>query len=439
MKSLRAGHYLRWAKVTSARWQRRVIFLLGGITVGAAAVALALLADQAQAAFALLLTKSQYASLLVTPLGFMLSVFLANRYFPNSQGSGIPQAIAARQLTEQTARGRLVSIRIAVGKIILTLLGLLCGASVGREGPTVQVGASIMFAIGRMSPRRQPGLILAGAAAGVAAAFNTPLAGIVFGIEEMSQSFEVRTSGLIIAAVVAAGLTSLGLVGNYTYFGTNASVLQPGVDWLAVPFCGVAGGLLGGAFSRIAIVVARGLPHSLGRAIKSHPLPFALICGVGVALCGIASGGAVFGTGYAQVKAMLETGTPLPWNFGILKFAATALSTISGLPGGIFSPSLAVGAGLGADMAHLFPAAPLGAIVLLGMVSYFAGVVQAPITAFVIVTEMTQNHRMVLPLMVASLIAYATSRLVCPEGIYHALAKGFQQTALPDPEAHAAR
>ncbi len=430
MKPLRAGRYLRLAKVTSARWQRHAIFLLGGVTVGAAAVALALLADQAQAAFALLLAQYRYASLLVTPAGFVLSVYLTNRYFQNSQGSGIPQAIAARQLTDQNARGRLVSIRIAIGKILLTLLGLLCGASVGREGPTVQVGASLLFAIGRMSPRRQPGLILAGAAAGVAAAFNTPLAGIVFGIEEMSRAFDVRTSGLIIAAVVVAGLTSLALVGNYTYFGTNASVLPFGVDWLAVPVCGVAGGHLGGTFSRILIVVAqgfrtRGFPNALGRAIKSHPLPFACICGIGVALCGLASGDMVFGTGYAQVKAMLESGTPLPWNFGILKFIATTLSTISGIPGGIFSPSLAVGAGLGANVAYFFPAAPLGAIVLLGMVSYFAGVVQAPITAFVIVTEMTQNHNMVLPVMVAALLAHATSRLVCSEGVYHALAKGF--------------
>src|SRR4029077_17474233 len=139
----------------------------------------------------------------------------------NSQGSGIPQAIAARQLTDHAARGRLVSIRIAIGKVLLTLLGLLCGASAGREGPPGQGGASIMFALGRMSPRRQPGLILAGAAAGVAAAFNTPLARIVFGIEEMSRAFETRTSSLIVGAVIAAGLTSLALMGNYTYFGTS--------------------------------------------------------------------------------------------------------------------------------------------------------------------------------------------------------------------------
>lgn len=151
--------------VISARWQRRAIFLLGGIAVGAAAVALAQLADVAQIAFSTLVSHFRYASLVVAPAGFALSVFLTNRLFRNAQGSGIPQAIAARHLTDQTAREGLVSLRIAAGKIILTLLGLLCGASVGREGPTVQIGASIMFAIGRFSPRRQPGLILAGAAA----------------------------------------------------------------------------------------------------------------------------------------------------------------------------------------------------------------------------------------------------------------------------------
>ncbi len=433
MKQLLSDRRLRTVKVTSVRWRRRAIFLMGGIAVGAAAVALATLADWAQLAFAFLLAKSRYASLLVTPLGFALSVLLTNRYFPNSQGSGIPQAIAARELTDQAARGKLVSIRIAIGKVLLTLLGLLCGASVGREGPTVQVGASIMFAIGRMSPRRQPGLILAGAAAGVAAAFNTPLAGIVFGIEEMSRAFEARTSGLIIAAVIAAGLTSLALVGNYDYFGSNSTMLRNGTDWLAVPLCGVAGGLAGGIFSRLVIEMARGLPGSSGQFIKRHPLAVALACGLGVALCGLVSGDVIYGTGYAEVKAALVNGAPLPWDFGLLKLAATALSAISGIPGGIFAPSLAIGAGIGVNVAHLFSDAPLGAIMLLGMVSYFAGVVQAPITAFVIVTEMTDNHAMVVPLMAAALIAHATSGLICPEGIYHALAKGFLQASPEKP------
>jgi H+/Cl- antiporter ClcA len=383
----------------------------------------------------MLLAKSRYASLLVTPIGFGLSSLLTAKLFPNAQGSGIPQAIAARHLTSQQARERLVSIRIAVGKIILTLFGLLCGASIGREGPTVQVGASIMFAIGRVSPRRQPGLILAGAAAGVAAAFNTPLAGIVFGIEEMSRAFETRTSSLIIAAVIAAGLTSLALLGNYDYFGTSAVTLDRGIDWLAIPACGVVGGLLGGLFSRFVIAMARGLPGSAGQAIRRHPVPFAALCGLAVALCGLMSGDMIYGTGYTEVKAALETGAPLPASFGLLKLLATALAAISGIPGGIFSPSLAVGAGLGSNIASFFHGAPLAAIMLLGMVSYFAGVVQAPITAFVIVTEMTGEHTMVVPLMTAALIAYATSRLVCEEGIYHALARGFIERSTPPTKA----
>lgn len=415
--------------VHSRRWRRRLLFVLGGLAVGGAAAALAVLADGAQDQFLRLRTVAPWAPLLVTPLGFGLAVYLAERFFPNTGGSGIPQAIAARMLSDPRERGKLVSLRIAAGKILLTLMGLLVGASTGREGPTVQVGASIMFALGRFSARRQPGLILAGAAAGVAAAFNTPLAGIVFGIEEMSRSFEVRASGLIIGTIIAAGLTSMAVLGDYTYFGTTESVLSGWRDWLAVPVCGVVGGLMGGGFSRILITFGDGLPGRAGRWIKANKVLFAAGCGLAVAVCGLLSGSTIYGTGYEEAKAALHGGEALPASYAPLKLIATALSSICGLPGGIFSPSLSVGAGVGAEIAHFFPDVPLGALVLLGMVSYFAGVVQAPITAFVIVSEMTDNHGLLVPLMLAALIAQAASRLVCKEGIYHALAK----TYLPKP------
>jgi H+/Cl- antiporter ClcA len=156
---------------------------------------------------------------------------------------------------------------------------------------------------------------------------------------------------------------------------------------------------------------------------------FAALCGLAVAVCGLASGDLIYGTGYSHVKAALEGRVPLAESFGILKLAATTLTTISGIPGGIFSPSLAVGAGLGANLAAVFPGTPVEALLLLGMVSYFAGVVQAPITAFVIVTEMTQNHEMVVPLMAAALIGWAVSRTINREGIYHALAANFRPHA----------
>jgi len=420
--------HMRILRALSRRWRRRVIFMAGGLVVGGAAVGLALAADGAQHAFHQLLRHYPLGAFVVTPLGFALTAWLARRYFPNTQGSGIPQAIAARQYKTTEERSRFVSMRIAAGKVLLTLMGLLVGASTGREGPTVQVGASIMFAIGRLTPNRQPGLILAGAAAGLAAAFNTPLAGIVFAIEEMSRSFEVRTSGLIIGAVILGGMTSLALLGDYTYFGSTASMLAYGTDWLAIPFCGLLGGLLGGLFSRILIAAADGFPALKLNWLTRRPVLFALGCGLAVAVCGFFSGGDVYGTGYAQAKGVLHETATLPIAFMPLKFIATVASSISGIPGGIFSPSLSVGAGFGADVARFFPSAPMGAIVLLGMVSYFAGVVQAPITAFVIVSEMTDNHAMLVPLMAAALIAHAASRLVCREGVYHALAKRF----LPD-------
>lgn len=154
----------------------------------------------------------------------------------------------------------------------------------------------------------------------------------------MSRAFETRTSSLIIGAVIAAGLTSLALMGNYTYFGTSAMGLRNGIDWMAIPVCGVVGGLAGGLFSRILIMMAQGFSNPVGRAIKRYPVGFAAVCGLAAAICSLASDGAIYGTGYSQVKAALEGGAPLSSSFSVLKFLATTFSSISGMPGGIFSP-----------------------------------------------------------------------------------------------------
>lgn len=290
-----------------------------------------------------------------------------------------------------------------------------------------------MFAMGRFSPHRQAGFLLAGAAAGVAAAFNTPLAGIVFGIEEMSRSFEMRTSGLIIGAVIAAGLTSLAVVGDYAYFGATTAILPLGSAWLAVAVCAAAGGLLGGLFIKIVTLFAVGLPGHVGAAIKRYPILFAMVCGQGVAICGLNGDHSIFGTGYAQAREVVHAGGAVDYWFGPLKFLATTFSAISGIPGGVFSPSLAIGAGLASAFSLVFHSVPLGALALIGMVAYLTGVVQAPITSFVIVAEMTNNHAMVIPLMAAALIANGASKLVSREGLYHALSRNFLPMAAMTP------
>jgi H+/Cl- antiporter ClcA len=152
---------------------------------------------------------------------------------------------------------------------------------------------------------------------------------------------------------------------------------------------------------------------------------FAAACGLAIALCGVLSGGQTYGTGYEQARGMVEGHTTLPAAYPVLKFVATVVSYVSGIPGGIFAPSLSVGAGLGQALSHLMPLAPSGAVVLLGMVAYFSGVVQAPITAAVIVMEMTDNQGMTVALLATSFLAFGVSRLVCRRPLYAALARRF--------------
>jgi H+/Cl- antiporter ClcA len=243
----------------------------------------------------------------------------------------------------------------------------------------------------------------------------------------LSHSFEARTSGTVFTAVVVAGGTTLGLVGNYTYFGHTSAELSNHVAWLAVIVCSVTGGLAGGLFSQALIVAAKGLPGWAGRMIVRYPVGFAALCGLLLAVIGTLSGGQTYGTGYAQARAMVEEHSTLPAVYALLKLAATVVSYVSGIPGGIFAPSLSIGAALGSVLTPLVPGAPAGAMILLGMTAYFSGVVQAPITSAVIVMEMTDNQSLMIPLMATAFLSFAVSRLVCRRPLYGALARRFLQ------------
>ena len=409
--------------------QRRVVFWLGAIMVGGAAVLFAKGSDVAMHALSMARTSMRWWPYVAAPLGMAACAWLTRRVFIGAEGSGIPQTIAALTLPTEEARDKLLSLKIALGKALLTILALATGASVGREGPTVQIGASIMHALRRYARFSAAdvdrGLILAGGAAGVAAAFNTPLAGVVFAIEELSRSFEQRTSGTIITAVVVAGVTSLAIVGNYTYFGSTSAVMSETSMWLAVPLCAVTGGLLGGCFSLVMIKFGEYLPVSLQRFRQQHPVLFAALCGVCLAIIGWLSSGSTFGTGYAEAKSLLENEAEPVAGFALWKALATLVSYVSGIPGGLFAPTLAVGAGIGAHLHGWFPLAPAGAMVVLSMASFFSGVVHAPLTALVIVTEMTGNRELTLPLMAAALLGRGASAMVCRGSLYRELALRF--------------
>jgi len=403
-------------------WKVRLVFWCGAFLVGAICALFALISEQANHLFLTTAGRAGWIPLLLTPIGLLLIAWLTHNHFPGSQGSGIPQSIAALEVRDKSP---LLSIRIAVGKILLTILGLACGASIGREGPSVHVGASIMYSLGRLTrfPAHymERGLILAGGAAGIAAAFNTPLAGIVFAIEEMSRSFEQRTSGIVTTAVVFAGLVALAVLGQYHYFGTSDASISSLQAWIAVPICGVIGGALGGVFTLSLIEFTQ----RIAATARRHPYLLALGCGVLIALIGYSSNYQTSGTGYLAAKQIISGEAAFDPLFPLLKMLATFTSYLSGIPGGIFAPSLAAGAGVGANLSHWLPVADPSVMIILGMLAFFSGVVQSPITAFVIVMEMTNNQNMLLALMATSFIGYGSSHLVCPRPLYGTLAKAF--------------
>lgn len=411
-------------RIDTAVVRARVAAVVGAVMLSLVAIAFTRCGDLAQHLFLAFDGNHRDFTLIMTPCVFAGVVYATRRWFSAARGSGIPQVMAAAHHPAQRGHSPLVSPRTACAKFVGTIVMLLAGGSVGREGPTVQISAAIMAWVHRrFEVPITNGVIIAGGAAGVAAAFNTPLAGVAFAIEELAAAFEQRVAVFVMAAVMISGLVSLSLDGDYVYFGMVTQSLPLRAILLAAPLAGILGGLAGGAFSRTVIALAWSHQPMIA-AVRKRPVALAFGCGVVVATTGILSNGISWGTGYETTRELLS-GHAAPLSFGAAKFVATLATTLSGAPGGIFAPSLSVGAGLGQLIAQLFPGDDAGALVLLGMIGYFTGVVRAPLTAVIIMMEMTASRAMILPLFATALVADWTSALICPQKIYHALSRQF--------------
>lgn len=429
------------ARLHARRLWRTSLIIAVAVLGGLAAAGYARLFDLMMEAHRRLYELAAWPTLLLLPAGFGLAAWLTKRFAPEASGSGIPQAIAA---AEQRWRGRWggqrVTLRTALWKVGISALVLVCGGSIGREGPTVQVVAGILRSLTR-GLRGGPGrraIIIAGGAAGVAAAFNTPIAGVVFGVEELAKSFERRTNTVVILVVVVAGFTSWALQGDYAYFGVLGASPALGAAWLGAPAIGLLGGLFGGLFSRILGDVLGPGKHRLATVRRARPVMFAVACGMAAALFAIISGGWTFGAGYNEAKSLLADHPGRGLGFALCKFGASLAAAIAGLPGGIFAPSLATGAGLGAAVARLGLGIAGRDAVVLGMTAYLSGVVQAPLTSAVILMEMTRDPGLVGPLMLAALLGRWVSGLIAPEPIYHVLARNWRLDPVrSEPNQHA--
>lgn len=421
---------------SSARWRARAVLWTAAAIAGLVAAGFAMLADLALAGFNAIIRESLWLSFVLTPMVGVLVVWATRRFAPGARGSGIPQTIAAARLLGQgNDAGTLLSLRLAGFKIVLGAAALLGGFSAGREGPTVQICASIMRAAHRLLPNgraiRAADLALAGGAAGVAAAFNTPLAGITFAIEELGRRFESRSSGLLLSTIIIAGLASMAVQGNYRYFGQlHVASMSPAVV-PAVLAGGLICGIAGGAFSRLLLWPQRAAKSWLWALRERRPLVFAAACGLAVAAIGWCAGGSSMGSGYTITSQAIATDVAMPWYAPLARWVATALAYFSGIPGGIFAPSLAVGAGIGFDLCRLVDFG-MGThpIVALCMAGFLAAVTQAPITSAIIVMEMIDGHAMVISLMATALLAKVTSERFGPE-LYQQLSLDFLRSHAP--------
>ena len=378
---------------------------------------------------------------LALPLGLPIIAWLTRNFAPYTSGSGIPQVIASLAVPYGKPKKRAVGFRESLYKIPLTLLGMLAGASIGREGPSVQVGAAMMASFGRWCKKRnlafmglqENDLLVAGAAGGLAAAFNAPLAGVIFAIEELGRGMMLRWERQIFFGILAAGFVQVAMNGNNPYFyGVQIIALKNMVMWVMIGavICGIAGGLFAKTLYKGASWV---LPQKYKNWTTKHPLLLAAIMGLLVATLGAMSNGDIFGTGYTQVSAALHNGYNAPFGVAIMKWLATVFSYWAGIPGGIFTPCLTIGGMLGqhiADIAHLGLSSNI--LVLICMTAFLSAATQSPLTASVVVMEMTGSQNMLIWLLLGALVATVISRQFCPKPFYHAAAGRFKQRILDD-------
>jgi H+/Cl- antiporter ClcA len=409
-------------------WLDRSIVVGYAVLAGLFVVAFTYLSESAFEWFLHLNKAYPWGVLVWTPALTAFIVWATRRFFPGASGSGIPQVMAAIDpQVDSAARRHFVSFKLTVAKMGLGAMTMLAGLSAGREGPSVQVAAGVMHGARHWlrpgSAMNDHALLVAGGAAGIAAAFNAPLAGVVFAIEELSKRMDSRNNTVIISAIVVAGLVSISFFGNLTYFG---SIAVPRLSWgafwpglVVVVVCG----LLGGLFARLLAASIEGLPDRFSYWRHNKPIRFAAAAGLLVAVIGVVTGGATFGAGAEEVRHMLAGESDVSRLYFLLKFVATWVTSWSGVPGGIFAPSLSIGAGVGHDVAQILsgPNSALApSLIALGMAAYLAAATQAPLTSFIIVMEMINGRSMVLSLMAAAMLASLIARLIS-RPLYHTL------------------
>ncbi|WP_022822209.1 chloride channel protein [Hymenobacter norwichensis] len=388
------------------------------------------------------LSANPLLAFVFTPLAFLASWAAVYWWAPAARGSGIPQVMAAIELSnpgQHHRTGYLLSLRVAFVKVLSSVALLIGGGVIGREGPTIQISAAIFRAINRLQPAGWPQLsrqiaLVTGGAAGLAAAFNTPLGGIVFVVEELTQMHMARFRMAVFSAVIVAGLTAQAILGPYLYLGFPKVNAHAGWFLATVALVAIICGLAGAVFAKALLWLG-----NYRKRFGTVPQQAAWVLGCGLVLAGLIYmvGPEAMGTGKPIINRLLfQNDGQTPWYLFPVRFAGMALSYSGGGAGGVFATSLSAGALLGDGLCRLgqVPLEDRNLLILVSMVGFLTGVVRSPFTAAILVLEMTDRHSAIFQLLLSGMMAQAVASLLDPHSFYEHLKTGFLRETLAQPK-----
>ncbi|MBU8881883.1 chloride channel protein [Flavobacteriaceae bacterium JJC] len=408
-------------------------FWIGSLITGVFAVLYAQIFTWGERLMNFIIDWNAWMIFIIAPISFVLSWWLVKEFAPYAKGSGIPQVMAAVELAnpkEHYKIRHLLSVKIIIFKILSSVALVIGGGAVGREGPTIQIAGSVFRKVNELLPDWWPkiskkNMIMTGAAAGLSAAFNTPLGGIVFAVEELSKTHINYFKTALFTAVIIAGLTAQTLAGSYLYLGypktadVGLSIMFPVI--LVSGICGIFASQLSVVMLKITAWKKR------LKTDKAH-IAFLVLSALIIAALAFFVNREILGSGKEIMERTLFTANKHEeWYIPFFRMIGPALSFTSGGSGGIFAPALSAGASVGSVISgwiHLTPN-ETNVVILAGMVAFLTGITRAPFTSAIIVLEMTDRHSLIFHLMLAGMVSSLISLMVSRRSLYDSLKISF--------------
>ncbi len=400
-------------------------FWIASALAGLIAVLYAKLFNFGEELFQFLLKNTGYWLFLISPTCFVLSWYIVNKYSKFARGSGIPQVMASLDVfSKKNLISQFLSLRIIFIKILSSIIHTIGGGAIGREGPTIQISAAIFHKINSILPKSWPkinnrNMLITGAAAGLAAAFNTPLGGIVFTVEELTKVHISQFRSALFIAVIIAGLTAQAILGPYLYLGYPAADSGSILGFFLI----ILTAAVAGVFASYSCKGILGLFNWKEKNLKKdwHHILYLSLLGCAFVAMGIFIESTIFGSGKELMNEYLFANEKFKtWFTPILRIIGPILSFSSGTSGGIFAPALAAGASVGSIFTEIFnlSAEQGNMLILVGMVAFLTGVTRTPFTSAILVIEMTDLQNMIFQFMIAGVVANLVSMSIDKHSFY---------------------